>query len=211
MPDLKKLSKILTVSEETNSFSSTCKTPAIVRCFFWEKKGYTKRESPAIFKTMKYKVKTIYSRKLIGKITIQYLIKSMGWTFYSAMTISAVIAVSLYLKGNRTILPAVFFCVFIFAVLIFLRMYSHFFSSANREFKKMKGNSSEVIFRENGISFISETNSIKWKDLYKVWSTDEAFLFFTSKDAYIICPTAGFDTNVMAFINEKLDEFRVKR
>ena len=160
---------------------------------------------------MKYKVKAIYSKKMIGKTTFQYLIKTMGWSFYIAMAISTAIALYLLLTGNKTILLAVFSAVSIFGILIFLRMYSHFFSGANREFKNLEGNSSWITFRENGISFNSEKDSIKWKDLYKAWSTDDAFLFFTDKDAFILCPTAGFEEDIIQFINIKLNEFRVKR
>jgi len=160
---------------------------------------------------MKYKVKAKYSKKLIGKTTLQYIFKAMGWSFYIAMAISTAIALYLNFTGNRTLLLAVFSAVSIFGVLIFLRMYSHYFSGANREFKKLDGDSTWLTFRENGISFNSETDSIKWKDLYKVWSTKDAFLFFTAKDAFIICPTTGFEEDVLKYIDDKLAEFRVTR
>ena len=160
---------------------------------------------------MKHKVKTIYSQKMIAGITFQYLIKAMGWSFYSAMTISAAIAFYLYVTGNRTVLLAVFSGVSLFGILIFLRMFSHYFSNANREYKKLDGNTAWLTFREKGISFNNESDSLKWKDLFKVWSTEKAFLFFTTKDSFIICPTEGYEREVIEFINEKLDEFRIKR
>lgn len=158
---------------------------------------------------MKYKVKAIYSRKLIGRVTLQYLIKAMGWSFYTAMIISITLACYLYFSGNRTILLAVFSAVSVFGVLIFLRMFSHYFSGPNRDLKKLKHQESWLTFRENGISFNNETDSLKWKNIYKVWSTDKVFLFFTSKDAFIICPTASFEKEVIQFIQKKLAEFRV--
>ena len=160
---------------------------------------------------MKYKVKAHYSRKMIGKATIQYQIKAMGWSFYTAMIISTGLALYLYLTGNRTILLAVFSAVAVFGILIFLRMYTHYFSGANREYKKHGGDTTWLTFRENGVSFNSETDALKWKDLYKVWSNEEAYLFFTAKDAFIICPTEGFEGEVIQFIENKLDEFRVNR
>ena len=158
---------------------------------------------------MKYKVKATYSKKMIVKTTFQYLLKSMGWSFYSAMAVSTAIALYLYFSGNRTLLLAIFSAVSIFGVLIFLRMFSHFFSGANRELKKLEGNSVWLTFRENGVSFNKEMDSIQWKDLYKAWSTEDAWLFFTSKDAFIICPTKGFEEEVLQFIKNKLEEFRI--
>ncbi len=158
---------------------------------------------------MKHKVKLSYSRKMIVKATLQYLTKAMGWSFYAAMTISTSLALYLFFTGNRTILLAVFSAVSVFGILIFLRMFSLYFSGPNNEIKKMDGNSTWLTFRENGITFNNETDSMKWKDLYKVWSTKDAYLFFTAKDAFIICPTSDLEEVVLLFIKQKLNEFRV--
>lgn len=155
---------------------------------------------------MKYKVKVTYSRKIIAKATFQYLIKAMGWPYYVAMFLSASLALYMYLTGDRTILLAAFSAVSIFGVLIFLRMFSHYFSGPNNEIKKMEKNSIWLTIRENGISFNNETDSVKWKDLYKVWWTEEAYLFFTAKDAFIICPKEGFEDEVIQFINQKVNK-----
>jgi len=158
---------------------------------------------------MKYKVKAFYSRKMIGKVTFQYLIKAMGLSFYIAMLLSTAIALYLFLTGNRTLLLAIFSAVSVFGILIFLRMYSHYFSGANREFKKIEGDSTWLTIRENGISLNNESDSLKWKDLFKVWKNKDAYLFFTTKDSFIICPIQGFDEEVIQFIDSKLDEFRI--
>ncbi len=159
---------------------------------------------------MKYKVKTSYSSSLIWRTTFKYQIKSMGWSFYSAMAISTTIALYLFFSGNRTILLPVFSIVSILAVLIFLRMFSHYFSGANREFKKMDEKTAWITFRENGISFNADSDSLKWKDLFKAWTTKEAFLFFTSKDSFIICPKADLEHELIDFIYTKLKEFRIR-
>ena len=150
-------------------------------------------------------------QKLIIKATVRYLIKTMGWSFYISISIAAAAVIYLLITENRTILLPVFSAVTIFGILIFLRMFSHYFSGANREFKKLQGDSAWLTFRENGISFNSDSDSIRWKDLHKVWPTKDAFLFFTDKNSFIIRPTAGFDSEIIQFINDKVDEFRITR
>ncbi len=159
---------------------------------------------------MKYKVKAQYSKELIKKTTFKYLIKSLGISFYGAASISLAIALYLFFSGNRSILLPVFCTVSVFSVLIFFRLYSHYYNGANKEFKKLEGESAWITIKENGISFTTDSDSLKWKDLHKVWSTKEAYLFFTAKDSFIICPTAGFDEEQISFINAKLEEFRIK-
>jgi len=134
----------------------------------------------------------------------------MGWSFYTAMGVALAIFLFLYSSGNRTVLLPVFAGVLILGILIFLRMFAFYFSGANGEYKKLRGSRIDATFRENGITFGAGTDTLRWKDLHKVWSTKEAYLFFVAKDKYIICPTSGLSSEVIGFIDEKLDEFRVK-
>ena len=158
---------------------------------------------------MKYKVQTYYSGKLIALTALKYLIKSMGIPFYSALFLSAAIAVYLISSGNNTILPTVFSIVSIFGILIFLRMFSHYFSGANREYKKIKGTETWLTIREQGITFHGNADPLNWKDLHKAWATKEAFLFFTSKDSFIICPRQGLGDEISDFIIARLGFFRI--
>lgn len=160
---------------------------------------------------MKHKSEALYTTGLIVRTTFRFLLKNMGISFYGAMAVALCIDIYLLATGNRTILTAVFSGVLIFGVLIFLRMYSHYFSGANKDLKNLKGKSVAVTFRENGISFDSDSESLKWKDITKVWLTKEAYLFFTAKDRYVIFPLAGLGDEIKAFVDDKLGEFRIPR
>ncbi|MBB6482677.1 YcxB family protein [Spirochaeta isovalerica] len=160
---------------------------------------------------MKYKVDLNYSTGLIARTTLSYLNKSMGWSFYTAMGISLLITLFLYFSGNRTVLLPVFLGVLILGVLIYLRMFAFYFSGANGEYKKLRGSRISATIRENGITFGTGGETLRWKDLSKFSNTDEAFLFFVTKDKYIICPSSDIDEETRSFIFEKLDEFRISR
>jgi len=158
---------------------------------------------------MKYKSELNYSTVLIARATFRYLLKAMGWSFYAAIGISLSITIYLYVSGNRTILLGIFSGVIILGVLIFLRMFALYFSGANGEYRKLKGNRIEATIRENGISFGSSGETLRWKDLHKAWKTKGAYLFFTSKDSYVLCPTSDFEDEVSSFIEQKLREFSI--
>lgn len=158
---------------------------------------------------MKLKTKAKYSTGFIAKTILQYQMKAMGPSFYIAMLISLGMALFLILSRNQTILPAVFSGVSVLGVLIFLRMFALYFNGANSEFKKMSGDSVEIIFREQGISVGGSVDSLKWKDLHKVWMTEDAYLFFRSKDSFLICPSFLFDDEIHEFIERKIGEFRI--
>ncbi|MBN2659579.1 MAG: YcxB family protein [Spirochaetales bacterium] len=125
------------------------------------------------------------------------------------MGIAFAITLYLLLSGNRTVLLPVFSGILILGVLIFLRMFAFYFSGANGEYKKLRGTKISATFRENGINFGTATETLKWKDLYKFRKTGEAFLFFLTKEKYIICPSSDLDGEIIDFINEKLKEFRI--
>lgn len=160
---------------------------------------------------MKYKTEARFSSGLIIRTVFRYVVRAMGWSFYAALGVSASAALYLYFTGNRTILLPVFTGVTVLGILIFLRMYAHYFTGVNRDFRKLESPVLQVFLKENGISFNGQTDSIRWKDLVKAWSTAEAYLFFTSKDSFVIFPRGGLDSEAEKYIEDRLDEFRVNR
>ena len=155
---------------------------------------------------MPHEVTVTYSKSLLRKTTIKYIIRQLSWLYFAALVLLAFSFISSISHGSRSwfigVIGAILGLGFVFPLFAFI---AHTRRN-NFILSKMPSHKGTFIFDDDGFFVESEagSGSIKWPMVTEVRQMKDAWLLIQGRYMYTTLPIENIDKNVRSFILRKV-------